>query len=167
VTGKGELLLIGLLIAGGMMGTRSLKVNLSPSVPVGLYWLRSVPKTLERGMLVVLPVPERVRTVHGSIPLLKPIAAVSGEDVCVSDRTLLIQDGDTPGGRQILADYGLIYDSWNGATLPHAFDRDGCAVVAPETVFLASDVNRSLDSRYFGPVAIVHLTARAVPLLTW
>ena len=116
MAGKGGLLLIGLLIAGGMVGTRYLKVNLSPSVPVGLYWLRSVPQTLERGMLVVLPVPASVRAIHGSVPLLKPIAAVSGEDVCVSDRTLLIQHGYTPAGRQILADYGLIYDRWRGAT---------------------------------------------------
>ena len=39
--------------------------------------------------------------------------------------------------------------------------------VQPGEVFLAGRVEQSLDSRYFGPVRVAHLTAQAVPLLTW
>jgi len=34
-------------------------------------------------------------------------------------------------------------------------------------VFLASHAPASLDSRYFGPVAVSSLTAHAFPVLTW
>jgi type IV secretory pathway protease TraF len=160
VTGKGGVPLIGLLIAGGMVGTRYLKVNLSPSVPVGLYWLRSVPSTLDRGMLVVLPVPESVRPIHGSIPLLKPIAGLPGDVVCVFLRRLFVHTEDW-------VNYGHVHPSWKGQPLPQAMDDDACRIVPEGAVFLASPALNSSDSRYYGPVAIAGLTARAIPLLTW
>jgi type IV secretory pathway protease TraF len=157
VTGKGGLLLIGLLIAGGVVGTRYLKVNLSPSVPTGLYWLRSVPQTLDRGMLVVLPVPERVRQIHGSIPLLKPVAGLPGDHVCVQGDQLWVHE----------TYYGPIYAAWHGEVLPQPLPPNGCRVVPPATVFLASPVDGSLDSRYFGVVPVGELSAVATLLWTW
>jgi conjugal transfer pilin signal peptidase TrbI len=157
MTGKGGLLLIGLLIAGGVVGTRYLKVNLSPSVPTGLYRLGSVPQTLDRGMLVVLPVPEHVRRIHGSIPLLKPVAGLPGDLVCVQGNQLWVYD----------TYYGPVYREWHGEALPQPLPLDGCRVVPPATVFLASPVDGSLDSRYFGVVSVGELSALATLLWTW
>jgi len=106
-------------------------------------------------MLVVLPVPARVQRWHTAwAPLLKPIAAVAGEQVCVEDGGLRI------GGES----YGKVYTEAGGERLPHL---TGCLTVGEGEVFVASKNDRSLDSRYFGPVKIADLTARAVPVLGW
>jgi type IV secretory pathway protease TraF len=140
-----------------MVGTHYLKVNLSPSVPIGLYGLRSVPSTLERGMLVVLPVPASVRDLHGSIPLLKPVAGVSGDRICVQQHRLWVRDRDQ----------GPVYEVWQGQLLPQMATGDGCTLVPDGSVFLASPVDGSLDSRYFGLVPIADLSAVATLLWTW
>jgi type IV secretory pathway protease TraF len=152
--GTGVLLV---MIVGVGVSLQFVCLNFSPSVPVGVYRLQHLPAALHRGMLVVLPVPASVRPFHGSIPLLKPIAAVSGDMVCVQAHRLWVQTED----------YGPVFDTWHGEPLPQAVMAGSCAIVPPATVFLASAVDQSLDSRYFGPVAVATLTARAVPLLTW
>ncbi len=131
------------------------RLNVSPSVPLGLYRLHAVPATLTVGQLVLLPVPASVRPWHSAwLPLLKPVAAVAGETVCVEEGSLRIG----------AVDYGPAYAEAQGRPLPHL---DGCLIVQPGEVFLAGRVEQSLDSRYFGPVRVAHLTAQAVPLLTW
>ena len=44
---------------------------------------------------------------------------------------------------------------------------EGCQRVPAGRVFLASHTRNSIDSRYFGAVAVQTLTAHAVPLWTW
>jgi type IV secretory pathway protease TraF len=88
---------------------------------------------------------------------LKPVAAVAGEWVCRVGQALVIH-GEI---------YGPVYDAWRGAPLPTAIAADTCALVPPEHVFLATAVPRSLDSRYYDPVAITQMTAIAAPLVTW
>jgi len=146
---------LGLCVLGVVAALPWYRVNISPSVPYGLYRLQPVPATLERGDLVVLPVPASAQPWHSRwLPLLKPVAATAGQDVCVQDDTLWI-------GAQ---SYGPVRHEAHGRSLPHL---EGCAIVAPGTVFLASHAPASLDSRYFGPVAVSSLTAHAFPVLTW
>jgi type IV secretory pathway protease TraF len=131
-------------------------VNLTASAPRGL-WLRwAVPAVVERGMWVTLPTPEAVKPWQpGWWPLLKPVAAVAGEQVCVQGETLWIRGQS----------YGRIYEQANGQPLPHF--TAACGTIPPGYVFLASHHRASLDSRYFGPVAVLALTAQATPFLTW
>src|SRR5262245_373917 len=69
------------------------RLNVEPSVPLGVYRLHAISAPLTRGVLVLLPVPRSVRRWHGrGVPLLKPIAAVAGEVVCVEDNELWIGD---------------------------------------------------------------------------
>ena len=132
-----------------------LRFNVEPSVPRGVYRLHAIRAPLTRGMLVMLPVPERVQRWHTRwVPLLKPVAAVAGDVVCVRDDEVWI--GTEP--------YGRVYREAGGLALPHL---TGCLTVGSGEVFVASKGNRSLDSRYFGPVQIVALTAWATPVVTW
>jgi type IV secretory pathway protease TraF len=105
-------------------------------------------------MLVVIQVPGWSAP---HVPFLKPVAAVAGDRVCRADHRLLIAG----------ADYGPVYDAWKGDRLPSSVDEGRCAVVPPGHVFLASPAPQSLDSRYFGPVAVDAITATATPLLVW
>jgi conjugative transfer signal peptidase TraF len=131
------------------------RLNIEPSVPLGIYRLHAVASPLTRGMLVVLPVPGRVQRWHSPwAPLLKPIAALPGELVCVEE-----------GGLYIGAEtYGQVYTEAGGYWLPH---MTGCLTVEEGEVFVASKHYRSLDSRYFGPIKVGDITATATPVLVW
>ena len=110
---------------------------------------------IPRGTLVLLPVPVAVRPWHRAwAPLLKPVAAVAGDEVCVQERTLWVAG----------TSYGPVYEEADGKSLPHL---EGCQTVPEAQVLLASAAPRSLDGRYFGLTRIADLTARAVPVWTW
>jgi type IV secretory pathway protease TraF len=92
-----------------------------------------------------------------TVPFLKPVAAVAGEWVCRMGHALVIHGEE----------YGPVYDAWQGEPLPSAVPADTCAMVPPGQVFLATPAPRSLDSRYYGPVAMEQISAIATPWLTW
>ena len=132
------------------------KLNLTSSAPRGVWLLHRVPAVVERGMWVTLPGPDAVeRWLPRWIPLLKPVAAVAGERVCVKEETSWIRG----------ASYGRVYVQAQGQPLPHLVE--GCFEVEAGRVFLAGTAANSLDSRYFGTVPVSVLTAWAVPLWTW
>jgi conjugative transfer signal peptidase TraF len=148
-------LVLGVLVLAAVVSTRWVRLNLSPSVPVGVYRLARLAPPLARGTLVVLPVPVAVRPWHRAwAPLLKPVAAVAGDEVCVQERTLWVAG----------ASYGPVYATAQGQVLPQLA---GCQTVPEAHVLLASDAPRSLDGRYFGLTRIADLTAQAVPVWTW
>ena len=148
-------LVLGVLVLAAVVSTRWVRLNLSPSVPVGLYRLERLAPPLTRGTLVVLSAPASIRPWWRSLAsLLKPVAAVAGDEVCSVEGALVIH-GEA---------YGPIYTEADGKPLPHL---DGCQVVPEGAVFLASTQPKSLDGRYFGMTPITTLTAQAVPLWTW
>jgi type IV secretory pathway protease TraF len=144
-----------LMVAGCLLSMIWFRVNIEPSVPLGVYRLHAVSEPLTRGTLVFLPVPSSVQRWHSPwLPLLKPIAAVAGDQACVDEAGLTI------GGEA----YGWVYIEAGGYRLPHI---TGCLTVGEGEVFVASKTYRSLDSRYFGPVKIADLVASATPVLVW
>ena len=148
-------LVLGVLVLAAVVSTRWVRLNLSPSVSLGVYRLEQLAPPLARGTLVVLSAPASIRPWWRSLAsLLKPVAAVAGEEVCGVEGALFIH-GEA---------YGPIYTEADGKPLPHL---DGCQVVPEGTVFLASTQPKSLDGRYFGMTPIPTLTAQAVPLWTW
>jgi conjugative transfer signal peptidase TraF len=146
-------LVLGVLVLAAVVSTRWVRLNLSPSVPVGVYRLARLAPPLARGTLVLLPVPASVQAwVH--VPLLKPVVGVAGDLACTRGDTF-----DVNG-----EDYGPVLSEAHGKTLPRWW---GCMVVRGDEVVVASRHPRSLDSRYFGPVPIAAVTAVAIPLWTW
>jgi type IV secretory pathway protease TraF len=84
-------LVLGGLVLAAVLSTRWVRLNLSPSLPYGVYRLMPVSVPLSRGTLVVLPVPESVQAWHPWwIPLLKPVAGVAGDVVCHQDHSLFV-----------------------------------------------------------------------------
>jgi len=148
-------IILPLVLVGGLLSLRWVRVNIEPSVPVGVYRLHAVRTPLTRGMLVLLPVPLSVQHWKSRwTPLLKPVAAVAGDQVCVTEEELTI--GDEP--------YGRIYHEARGYPLPH---MAGCLTIGEGHIFVASQTYRSLDSRYFGPVPVPEVRALATPLWVW
>jgi conjugative transfer signal peptidase TraF len=146
---------LGVLVLAAMVSTRWVRLNLSPSLPYGLYRLTAIREPLTRGTLVVLPVPACVRPWHAAwVPLLKPVAAVAGDLVCVDDEGLWVAG----------VPYGRVYAQARGQALPQL---TGCHQVGADEVFLASGRPHSLDGRYFGMTPRQALTAQAIPMWTW
>ncbi len=148
-------LVLGGLVLLTVLSPRGVRLNTSGSVPLGFYRLSAVSTPLARGTLVVLPVPAEVRPWQNRWqPILKPVAAIGGDVVCLWDEGVWIE------GQW----YGPIYEEAAQKPLPKL---RGCLLVKPGEVFLASSAPKSLDSRYFNAVPITGLTAKAIPLLTW
>jgi len=140
----------------------SLWINLSPSLPLGVYHTVQSPPL--RGAIVVVCLPRalgqfaRDRGYLGRGPcaggaggverLGKRIAALAGDTVETSAEGVRINGFAIPESRPLLTDS-------RGRLLPQ---RRGRMIVRPGEVFLLStDHRRSFDSRYFGPVAVSDL----------
>ena len=91
-----------LMVAGCLLSMIWFRVNIEPSVPLGVYRLHAVSEPLPRGTLVLLPVPGSVQRWHAPwLPLLKPIAAIAGEVVCVDEDVLTIGGSAGPFGKNL------------------------------------------------------------------
>src|SRR5437879_12376877 len=113
---RGMVALCGVLVAS-VVSTHWVRLNISPSAPLGLYRLARVPAHLDHGMLVVLPVPRSVQHVWSSwVPLLKPIAGLAGDRVCHQENVLYVNG----------ADFGPVLREAHGMPLPQL---QGCRVV--------------------------------------
>ena len=133
--------------------------NATASTPVGLYRLQAA-NVLHDGDLVAAlpPAPIASFLARGGflprgVPLLKHVAALTGETVCRVDDTVTI-DG-------IAAGIALNRDHL-GRQLPR---WSGCRRLRPGEIFLMNaSVADSLDGRYFGPLPVTSIIGRATPL---
>ncbi|HLE83325.1 MAG TPA: S26 family signal peptidase [Thermoanaerobaculia bacterium] len=147
-----------------------LAVNLvSQSMPRGIYLLLRPPgQSRPRLALLCLP-PELGRFGRargylgvGACPggvaaLLKPVVATEGDVVAVDSRGVRVNGELLPRSAPLARDR-------EGRPLAVAWT--GPAPLPPGTVFVVSTfTERSWDSRYWGPLPVSSLRARAVPLL--
>lgn len=166
-----------MLLLGGMTltaaiaiaGLAGLRVNLTPSYPLGLW--RIVPKNAEYGAgdLVFACPPDtpifamalerrylpRGLCPGGSGPLIKTIAATSGQ-ITEIDSAVTI-DG------QPIANSDIRRTDASGRPLVPATG----GLVPAGQVFLLSEYSGSFDSRYFGPVPSSGILGLAQPVLTY
>lgn len=150
-----------------LCGFLGIRINTSPSLPLGLYVGTSDPRAnlvefcpaepfgtlaIERGYRDEGTCPD------GAAPLLKPVAAKPGAVVEVSARGIEVN------GRLLSNTAPLPVDTKGRRLAPWKFGR---YTVQPGSLWVASSYNRrSFDSRYFGPVAVSSIRARLRPLLT-
>ena len=154
-------LLHGTELAISLAGVK-LVINLTDSVPHGIYAV--VPLTeVKEGTLIGFSLPGSVRHELGPRPwlkdsalLIKPVAALSGEKVCVTDAEVVV--AGRVKGPVFARDY-------LGLPLPKL---RGCFTVDDGSIFPFSRFSdRSFDGRYLGPLHRVEITGEAIPLLLW
>jgi conjugative transfer signal peptidase TraF len=135
--------------------------NASASTPIGLYVVHPTGR-LSVTDLVVVRAPEPLAEFLGEggylprdVPLMKRVAALPGQSICRSGRTVFV----------------------DGAAMAEARDRDrlgrslpawqGCRLLAEGEIFLLNRrVPDSFDGRYFGPLPASSVVGRVVPLWT-
>ena len=147
-----------------------LRINESPSLPVGVWRLSPLRDQVRRDDVVSFcpsdTVVFREAWLRGYLgtglceggyePLLKPIAAIEGDRVTRTDQGIRIN------GRLIANSKRLDHDC-SGQALPSPGVNN--IIVAKGEVWVISSYNPlSFDSRYFGPVPISKIEGLARPL---
>lgn len=130
--------------------------NMSASAPTGLYWVRPRGR-LARGVTVIakLPAPYRRlaatrRYLPENVPLVKRVAALSGDRVCARGAAILV-NGRHVALRLRTDDAGRSMPWWQG-----------CRLLGKDQLFLLmAGVPGSFDGRYFGPSDKADVVGRA------
>jgi conjugative transfer signal peptidase TraF len=156
--------------AFGALQFANLRINFTGSMPIGIYLLLPLqPNGVKRGMLVSACAPSRAAEIGrrrgylGAGPcaddtelLLKSVIAIAGDEVDVTPA------GVTVNGCLLARSQAAVRDR-SGRRLP-AWSH-GRYLLGPHQVWLYAPVDRSWDSRYWGPVAAPDIQAEAVPTL--
>jgi conjugative transfer signal peptidase TraF len=156
--------LIGAFQVSGWLGIR---INTSPSLPLGFYIATSdgtanliefCPAEPFADLAISRGYRDRGNCADDGAPLLKPIVAKQGDFVDLS------RNGISVNGRLLPNTEPLARDT-KGRALEHwVFGR---YTVTEGNVWVGSSYNvRSFDSRYFGPIPISTIRERLRPLLT-
>jgi len=148
-------------------GAAGLRINGSPSLPMGLYVVSTsgaanlvefcpvepfASLALVRGWRTAGNCPD------GAAPLLKPVVAGAGDVVELSARGIAVN------GRLLPNTAPLTRDSKGRPLRSWPFGR---YTVGRDAVWVASSHNaQSFDSRYFGPVPVAAIRDHLRPLLT-
>jgi conjugative transfer signal peptidase TraF len=150
-----------------------LRVNESPSLPIGIWRVSPLNRDLRRGDIVSfcpLDTPafreawwrgylSAGRCEGGYEPLLKPVAALEGDHLSQTG------EGISINGRLIANSKSMVRDG-SGRTLPSPIANN--LIVAKGEVWVISSYNSlSFDSRYFGPVPFSKIEGLARPLLVF
>jgi conjugative transfer signal peptidase TraF len=157
--------ILGVLTAALASNFRSpyrLVYNPSESAPRGWYRV-GLPRDFDIGTFALVSLPDAIarladarRYLPQSVPLLKRVVAISGQQVCERDGVVEI-DG-TPAARAKSTDgAGRRLDAWRGCR----------RLVDGELFLLSQTADSSYDSRYFGPIDRARVIGRAVPVWTW
>ncbi len=163
-------------IAGTVLGVLAvahaagLRVNATPSMPVGLWMVTATSFSPWRGEIVAvcLPTGDQAREAFhrgyiaagscpgGTEPLVKPIAAISGDVVVVSAAGIAVNNAPIANTAPLGRDDA-------GRTLQPV--PAGLYRVPPGELWLLSGHDpRSFDSRYFGAIPIASLRGTARPI---
>jgi len=156
--------LLFLAVFVGLFALLGLRINLTPSIPLGVYI--STGRGPARGGIAEFCPSGNSDSVRyrmfglgcrdKAVPLLKPVVAVAGDVVTVSQAGLTVNGTKLPNTAPVTRDlHGRPLRAW----------ASGTYLVTPGTVVLASTYHPgSYDSRYLGPVSTSHIKRMLRPL---
>lgn len=166
-------LLIAACLSFGIAWVTGVRINLSESVPTGLWREHSLNGAFHTGMIVAVCPPDqavfemaRERQYlskgwcgsHLEV-LFKPVAAVAGDVVDVEDGGVSVNGTALPRSAPLAKD---------GAGRPLTAMPRGSYVVPSGYVWLLSSYSpSSFDSRYFGPLPLSDVRGEVRPLWLW
>jgi len=152
-----------LTMAGLVPQTPLIIYNGSGSAPLGFYRVEN--RLPARGEIAVVqppPLIELMIVARGllppSVPLVKQIAAIGGDEVCRSKAP----DSVISINGKVVAE--TFEKDHSGRSLP---SWDGCMRLIDGEYFLLQPHPDSFDSRYFGPVLRCDVVGVARPFWTW
>jgi conjugative transfer signal peptidase TraF len=148
-----------------------IRINVTGSMPRGLYHLRASSRPAKRGDIVAICPPFRVASLGrqrsylgpGSCPesvepLLKIVVATEGDIVVTSPIGISVNENLLPESQQLQVDaVGRSLVCWSTPVyrMPSGM------------IWLYAPSERSWDSRYWGPVPVGNVVGNADPLITF
>ncbi len=159
----------GLAVIMGAGFGAGIRINTTPSEPLGLWRIAPVDRPIEIGDLVFVCMPDGAERVEGKSrgylrwglcsggtgPLIKQVVAVAGQHVEIG-KNVSIDGAVLDNSRLVERDgRGRPLRPYSGGTVP------------PEQVFLYSPFAGSWDSRYFGPIPADGILGLAREVLTY
>ena len=158
-------LFAGFIISLLVAGFAGIRLNLTGSIPLGLYQVAGSIHGLKRGDIVLACLPDSVAVFARSrgylpgggpcpgrsAPVGKVVMALPGDTVAV------LPTGLSVNGAMVLRSRPLPRDR-DGRALPRVPCRR--SLVEPRTLWLIGSSKHSFDSRYFGPVPDTILIAQ-------
>jgi conjugative transfer signal peptidase TraF len=165
---RATLVAAGVVVATFQLsGSLGLRINTSPSLPMGLYITTAdaganmaefCPAEPFATLSIVRGYRDPGACADGAAPLLKPVIARSGDVVEVSSRGISVNGALLPNTAPFATDTkGRHLEAW----------PSGRYVVAPGMIWVASSYHpRSFDSRYFGPLSTAPIRHRLKAFLT-
>jgi conjugative transfer signal peptidase TraF len=141
--------------------SRVLVWNTTASIPTGLYWILDKPHRYVGERIAIEPPPQlrRLLAERGylptNVPLLKRVAALSGQTVCRINARITI-DGQLVGKARLTDRQGRALPSWSGCRRLRHGDIFVMNRAAPD----------SFDGRYFGVLHQRDVIGRATPIWT-
>ena len=159
----------GLVALAGIGWIGGLRINLTPSEPLGLWRIEQMYRDIALGDRVFICPPSTARFAeafergyirrglcpNGYAPLIKTVAALAGQRIEIGASVVI--DG-VPLENSIVHQSdgeGRAIEPFTGGIVPSGF------------VFLHSSFASSYDSRYFGPVPLEGLLGLARPILVF
>lgn len=162
-------LLLLMLLALGTSAIAGYRINMSGSLPIGIYRIRHEPPPLERGSVVVVCLSESwtrfalerriLRSGYcqgGGYGIGKVVLAVGGDVVTLSRDQVVVGDSLLINGTTLRRDQ-------LGRDMPH--HPWGQHTLQPSELWLYSCHPSAFDSRYFGPVDRKQVRAVVEPIL--
>ena len=151
-----------------------LRINHTSSLPNGLWQLSPAKTTIMRGQIVSFCPPDEPifraalsqrilgsgRCPCGSEPMLKPVVAVAGDRVEITDAGVIVNG-------VVVAHTARVNVPTDNAVSNHVIAIASYNVKAGELWVVSAFHPRSFDSRYFGPILIKQVDGVATPILTW
>ena len=158
------------LVALAVAQQSGLRVNATPSMPIGLWELTGTHTLPRRNDIVTVCLPDgaAVRQARrrsyiapgscsdGAEPLVKPVAAVGGDQVSVSASGISVNTTPIAGTTPLARD--------EAGRMLHPVPLGSYRVVPDEVWLLSGHDPRSFDSRYFGAVPVANVLGIARPL---
>ncbi len=145
-------------------------INLSESMPIGLY--REVSHPLIVGDIVSVCLPEEIaregmmrgyigvgRCANNSQPLVKQVIAMGGDVVRITPNQIFINGKLIPQSKTQILDE-------SGRTLP-AISRGTYQLQESQVWLQGIGHQNSWDSRYYGPIEKEQITSIVKPFITW
>lgn len=160
-----------LIIFAGLLYVAGARINLTPSIPVGLYWITQKP--IQKGEYVLFCPPQKPvfkeALLRGYInpgfckggygQMMKKVFATTG------DRVSITREGVWVNSRLLPLSTPLAKDI-HGRILPHL--NATIDSLKPTQLLLMTNQNAlSFDGRYFGLVNLPQILEVIRPVLTW
>ena len=156
-------LLYILMVMGYMPIPKLFSVNMTASIPLGIYYLEE-PNEIHRGDTIVFDADDDVMNIAVERGWLKPgmhfikyVYGISGDIYSIRNGRYIVNGKDEGPVQK--------YDSRSRA-LP-SFLHDGDYIVPNGYVLVGTPVVNSFDSRYYGPVPLSRVYNKAHYLVGW